>query len=496
MNTSIKKDWLLLISYLYIFIPVLLFVFMWLKPLIGITLGLLIIYGIYYSFKNETPTWKIDNLKEKLPLLILSIGIITLLVLTSGIGASIKQYPDHLIRNTLFKVLIDKDWPVKLMTSNNHIRSMNYYIGFWLPAAFIGKFTNYKFALLFLQIWAIIGLLLIWYYMMERKQKFHFWYFIVFILFGGLDFLGTLLTGNIFNDIGNRYEWWSGYWNYPSMMTSLFWTFNQSIYAWLLYKMIMRQNNNKNVVFIWSTSLLTCTFPAIGLLPFAVYKAIDNVKDKSKGFNRFINAVKQGLTLTNVIGLVISIILLLYVSSNVAVQTGFNQTPSLVTSYTITYAQSFNYYKWTNKLLNYLWFILLEFVIYYVVIYKEKQKEPLYWISLITLLICPLIKIGNWVDFPLRASMPALFCLCELVIDSLEAYFNNKQNYLFIALIGLLFIASLNCYDTLLGVLPSMAENAYNEEYPDIQMVNDNNIADLDNFFGKEKAIFFKYFLK
>ena len=494
MNTSIKKDWILLISYLYIFIPVLLFVFMWLKPYIGIVLGLLIIAGIYYSFKNETPLKKIEGIKERKPLLILGIGIIVLLILTSGIGASIKQYPDHLIRNTIFKVLIDKEWPVKLMTSNGHIRSMNYYIGFWLPAAFVGKFTSYKFALLFLQIWAIIGMLLIWYYMMERKQKFHLWYFVVFILFGGLDFLGTLLTGNIYEDIGNRYEWWSGYWNYPSMMTSLFWAFNQAIYAWLIYKIIMRQENNKSVVFVWSTALLSCTFPAIGLLPFAVYKAMDNVKDDSKGINRFINAVKQGLALTNVLGLVISIILVLYVRSNVAVHTGFNQSTALITSYTIT--QSFTYYKWTAKLLNYLWFVLLEFVVYYVVLYKDKHKDPLYWLSLIVLLMCPLIKIGNWVDFAMRASIPALLCLCELVIDSLQSYFENKQHYLFIALICLLTVASINCYDTLLGVLPSMSENAYEQTYHDIKMVSDKNFADLDNFFGRKESIFFKYFLK
>lgn len=171
MNTNIKKDWLLLISYLYIFLPVLIFVFMWLKLYIGIPLGILICAAIYYSFKNETPIWKDKNIKDKYPLLILGLGIIILLVLTSGIGASVQQYPDHKIRNTLFKVLIDNKWPVKLMTSDNHIRSMNYYIGYWLPAALIGKMTNYKFALLFQQIWAVIGFILIWYFMNERKKK-------------------------------------------------------------------------------------------------------------------------------------------------------------------------------------------------------------------------------------------------------------------------------------------------------------------------------------
>lgn len=494
MNTSIKKDVILLISYLYIFIPLLLFFFMWLKPYIGITLGLLICIGIYYSFKNETPLNKIDDIKDKKPLLILGTGIIVLLVLTSGIGASIKQYPDHLIRNTIFKVLIDKDWPVKLMTSDGHVRSMNYYIGFWLPAAFVGKFTSYQFSLLFQQIWAIIGLLLTWYYMMERKKKAHLWYFIVFIFFGGLDFLGTLLTGNIYQDIGNRYEWWSGHWNYPSMMTSLFWAYNQAIYAWLIYSMITRQKNNKNVVFVWSAALLSCSFPAIGMLPFAVYKSIDNVKDDSKGFNRFINAIKQGLTLTNVLGLILSIILFLYINSNVAVYTGFNQPEVFITSYVIS--NNFRYYEWTTKLLNYLWFILLEFVIYYVVLYKDKHQTLLYWISLIVLLLCPLIKIGNWIDFTMRACIPALFCLCEMVIDALQSYFENKHYGLFIALVGLLAIASINCFDTLLGVLPSMSENAYNEQYPEIQMISEKNIADLDNFFGREESIFFRFILK
>ena len=495
MNTNIKKDWLLLISYLYIFLPVLIFVFMWLKLYIGIPLGILICAAIYYSFKNETPIWKDKNIKDKYPLLILGLGIIILLVLTSGIGASVQQYPDHKIRNTLFKVLIDNKWPVKLMTSDNHIRSMNYYIGYWLPAALIGKMTNYKFAFLFQQIWAVIGFILIWYFMNERKEKTHLWYLLVFIFFGGLDFLGTILTGNIYSDIGNRYEWWSGHWNYPSVMTSLFWAYNQAIYAWVIYRTIIRQKNNKSIVFVWSASLLSCTFPAIGLLPFAVYRAIENVDEKHKGFNRFIEAVKQGLTLTNVLGLLIGIMMLLYVESNVAVYTGFHYQQDILNNH-IVIGSNFKYYTWTTKLMNYLWFVLLEFVVYYIVLYQDKNKSKLYWISLITLLICPLIKIGNWVDFPMRASIPALFCLCDLTIDSLESYWQNKKHGLFIALIALLLISCLNCYDTLLGVLSPMSENAYNEEYPDIQMINSSRIADLDNFFGREKGIFFQYFLK
>ena len=216
--TNKKISILQLFTYIYLFLPTFLFFSLWLKPIFGIPLSLLIIVGIYFSLRNETPLWKPELNKNNIVILLLVFFLVVMWTMTSGVGSSVTQYPDHLYRNGLFRMLIDHKWPV-VLNQNGQSKYMAYYIGFWLPAALVGKVSSYSFAFLFLQLWMLIGLFLVFYYICEKRGKIRFWFFVVFVLFGGADYIGYKLIGEYFTQLGNRVEWWAYIYNIPGILT-------------------------------------------------------------------------------------------------------------------------------------------------------------------------------------------------------------------------------------------------------------------------------------
>ena len=66
---------------------------------------------------------------------------------------------------------------------------------------------------------------------------------------------------------------------------------------------------------------------------------------------------------------------------------------------------------------NYLTFILFEFGFYALLIGRRYYKKPLFYVMLVGLLLFPFYKIGGGADFPMRASIPALFYLYYLVME-------------------------------------------------------------------------------
>ena len=492
-----KIDVMLLLMYIYLFMPLFLFCMLWLKPLYAVVACGLIAYGIDLALKEEKPLWKPEKNKNNFALMALILFLIVLVVITSGTGASVTQYPDHLYRNALFRMIIDHDWPVKL-TQNGSTKILSYYIGFWLPAGLIAKFTSYQVGFLFLQIWSVIGLVFVFYLIFERKQKIRLWYFIVFIFFGGGDAIGFKLIGKIFDQVGNSYEWWSINYNYPGFMTSLFWVYNQVIYAWLTHLLIMRQKNNHNILFIWSASLLNCTFPSVGMIPFAVYRAITNVKSQYY-VDRVKKAILECLTWQFGIGFILALLSTMYLTSNINVikYMALDNTYNVISTSNYMFLQGdFSAFKWTTRLYNYLWFVFLEFIIHFIIIYKAQSHKPIYWLTLVVLFICPLIEIGGWIDFCMRGSIPALLTLYLMVIDSLEIYYKENNKVLFTILVVYLVICAITCYETLLGVMKPMANNIWDSVQVMPEAFSEDYVFNANNFFADASAFFFRVFAK
>ena len=122
-----------LISYLYLIIPIIIFVIGWVKLIfsIPITICLIIILKLLYN-QNKHNNENIMGLKKIIPIFI----IVLLICITSGHGGLFYQSSDWNARNAIFRDLIQHKWPVYYEKSNT---SLTYYVGQWMVPSIFGK---------------------------------------------------------------------------------------------------------------------------------------------------------------------------------------------------------------------------------------------------------------------------------------------------------------------------------------------------------------------
>ena len=262
---------------LYLFLPLLLFLAGWTRWYIALPCIALLLFALYRMCqeKNLPELWQPEWNKQDLKNMAIIIAIVVAWVYLSGIGTLVFQNTDHNCRNAIFELLVQKNWPVKGTVSVDGVtstRGLIYYIGFWLPAAFVGKHTSLEFGYFFQMVWAILGILGFYYLVCVIRKKISVWPLIAFIFFSGLDIVGYHLHGISLGDVSltKHLEWWTTF-QFSSFTTQLFWVFNQSIPIWLILLLMYHQKSNRFMVIFMGLAMLYGTLPFIGLIPFVIY---------------------------------------------------------------------------------------------------------------------------------------------------------------------------------------------------------------------------------
>lgn len=435
MNGSIREGTLERIAryaaYLYIGVPIVIFLLGWMRWYIGVPLALIVAVSFFLCFRDEARAPIVGDRTVPLSALGAMLLLACAWVYLSGIGGYVYQNFDHLYRNEIFKILVEYPWPpTKTLATGSGYQTVliSYYIGFWLPAALVGKVLGLKAGFAFQYVWAVTGLLTLFVLLSKRVRKWNAATVLAFIFFSGLDIVGCLLVGeDIFAmNIQEHIEWWSGY-QFSSHMTDLFWVFNQAIYGWLLTMLILDEADNKRLVLFWSCGLLECTFPFVGMLPFLGYKILSNIQWKGVRIKDFLKWTNKLFSFENVLGGgVIGIVSFLYLFGNQS--SGASYIGLLRTRPT--------------DIFMYLLFIFMEAGVFSIAIFRYEKKNPLYWISLLALAACPLIRIGGSADFCMRASIPPLLVLFLLVTKSLYRSWTENRR-LFYGLLAIILIGAV-----------------------------------------------------
>lgn len=479
------------LAYIYIAIPFLIFVFGWFKLPLALISAAVIIAGLYFAMLYA-PSLDISQInRQNIPKIIGAVVIAIVWVYMSGIGGYAYQNYDHMWRNAILETLVDKDWPVYINDSAPFFEkpvAMIYYFAFWLPAAWYGKHFGIGSAYGFLFIWSIIGILLVFYMISAFHKKIALPMMIAFIFFSGLDTVGAFLYTNSadytwFNTL--HMENWAPGFQISSITTQLFWVFNQAIPAWLIMLLLMHLKDNRSLVFIYSFSLLFCTLPAVGLIPFVAYFFIRQcirIYDKTVPFKKnIIVMLKDVITFQNVAaGGLIGITSYLFLKSNA------------------TGTQGMAYTEIKRFLMPYLMTVFFEFLIYFILIYKKQSKNGLFYVSLATLLVVPLIRVGPHVDFVMRASIPALVVLFVLIMDSLSSFIKEKNLIASGALIITLALGGLTAQHEIMRTIVCTTNSANDPSVPlkatEIDLFQDGARG---NFFGEcEDSFFFNHIAK
>ena len=270
------------IAYGYVFLPFLIFLFGWVKISIALPMILILCYCYLKICSEISEFWMPEWNRENITKIIFIIGIIAIWVYYSGIGKFVFQNVDHPIRNGIFNILVEYQWPVvnfDILNENHVIQNSGkatgliYYIGFWLPSALVGKILGIRAGYYMQAVWALLGIVLVYYIVCITLKRIAVWPLAILIFFSGLDILGIFLTGADPMDfeVKMHLEWWGTPYQYSSMTTQLFWVFNQAIPAWVCTMMVYIQKNNRNIVFILACCMLTSTFPFVGLLALVLF---------------------------------------------------------------------------------------------------------------------------------------------------------------------------------------------------------------------------------
>lgn len=167
-------------SIVYITIPVILFLFNWVSFAIGAPLcGFVCVF--LYKISQEISQTKqeilIKDKKDKITLIILSFTVLIILI-SLGIGGFTNQSSDYIKHNGIFRLLLEKSWPVKVTEDS----ALVYYMGYYLLPSLVGKiFNNSFFAVQIISlIFAYFGIMLVMLNIWLAKNKFILSFFFVF----------------------------------------------------------------------------------------------------------------------------------------------------------------------------------------------------------------------------------------------------------------------------------------------------------------------------
>lgn len=490
-------------------LPVLLFFLGWLKLIIALPLCLSILFALFLIIRGYSKQKPMQEEERYLEIsykgFIFIISVILVWCFLAGQGGFFYQSSDHNWRNAAFRDLINMKWPVIYDFSDS---ALVYYITYWLVPAGIGKifgfFGGTDVAWLAgnvsLYVWSCLFLFLAFLLLMITVKVHSFkkivFVMLLFVLFSGLDIIGILLLRP--TERHSHIEWWSRIYQYSSNTTQLFWVFNQSNPAWLGILLLLNERNVKNFAFLAIITLAFSPFPAIGLLPFLIALAIkfgvDSYKNKKLG--RFFGQI---FSFQNIVAtLFILPIFYLYYSINDSAST-----------------HKFRLYLGIEKLglpgalLQYVLFCMLEFGIYALLLFKLNKRNMLYWVSVLSLVLVGVCRMGGGADFSMRGSIPALMVLMVLVIQyllkenlsvaHLKKPFRQMRKRTLALVIALAIGVATPSVEYLRGFHNVISHHKINLVADKFKTFSDKPVSkQFLNFFGSEyqESLFFKYLAK
>jgi len=199
-----------------------------------------------------------------------------------GIGHWVFANADWHLRDAVLHDLVAGQWPVSYGVVGGKDSLLRAPLGYYLPAALLGKCSGLLAAHAALAAWTMIGAALFLLQVLSltpSRAGVALSVAAVIVLFSGFDILGYLWRAPHLAahwDITRHLEWWAGSYQYSSMTTQLFWVPNHALGGWLTIGLLSRGERDTPLdsmlpmiivaVALWSP------LAAVGAVPFAIWK--------------------------------------------------------------------------------------------------------------------------------------------------------------------------------------------------------------------------------
>ena len=201
---------------------------------------------------------------------------------------------DWHIRDAVLHDLVLGQWPVSYRALDGQELLLRAPLGFYMPAALIGKAAGLLAAHAAMALWTAAGAILFLLQVLSRvppRLGPTLTAAAVIVLFSGFDAVGTLLNvpGAAAQwDITRHLEWWAGRYQYSSMTTQLFWVPNHALGGWLLVGLLLRAPPGRAAVdgvlpMAVAATALWSPLTAVGIAPF-VLRRLWSVSRRERSF--------------------------------------------------------------------------------------------------------------------------------------------------------------------------------------------------------------------
>jgi len=291
-------------------------------------------------------------------------------------------------------------WPYKLNETGN-IPQLDkpvlliYYMGYWLPAALVGKMFGWAAARFFLYLWTVLGITLTYYLLCRMFNRFSLRLLFIFLFFSGLYILGSFMKFSVRHVLLADYKLWADNMLLAgSVIGDVFWIYNQTVTLWVIAAVILNNIPKQNIFFMYALCFVHGPFFFIGFFPFIV---IIVLKELVTNKSPFFENIKPYFSFQNTIGAVVTLLIeYFYLTGSPEAESVFIQHIHIV---------------------KYAAFVFLAFGAISLLIFSKYRKEPFYYAAVISLLVLPLIGMGTIAPFVFcaRVSLAPMFILMMLV---------------------------------------------------------------------------------
>src|SRR5579871_1149433 len=214
------------------------------------------------------------------PEIVLALAVALGWTLCGGTGHWVFANADWQVRDAVLHDLVAGRWPVGYGMLDGTPTILRAPLGFYLPAALIGKLAGLRWAHVAMSAWTALGValfLLAVISLVPARRGAAAAALAVVVLFSGLDLLGTLMVRpEALAHLGQHLEWWARDYQYSSMTTQLFWVPNHALGGWLAIVLLARTRDTSALEPLWALIVIAVAFwsplAALGLAPFVLWR--------------------------------------------------------------------------------------------------------------------------------------------------------------------------------------------------------------------------------
>ncbi len=383
------------LALVYLLLPLAIFLASWFE----IWAALPLLAGFFYSIKGLIRPRRFERAVDApAPTRThLAIAVVAACLWTAcgGTGHLVFANADWHVRDAVLHDLVAGPWPVGYGSLDGAMRLLRAPVGFYLPAALVGKGCGLMAAHAAMAVWTAAGATLFLLQALSRipsRLGAALMATAVIVLFSGLDVVGTLLhaPGSAAHwDITRHLEWWAQRYQYSSMTTQLFWVPNHALCGWVAMGLLMRSPRGalEPMLPILIVAVALCSpLTALGLVPFVLL--------------RVVGASRGSLELAHPRVWLPAAIVGLIVAAYLTLDSG-----RIPRGWTVGSGA-----RAVSDLLRQTEFFLLEAGLVGGAILALRRSSPVV-LALVILALLPLVSFGAANDLVMRASIPSLAVL-------------------------------------------------------------------------------------